>query len=102
MTKRYFITTYGCQANVADSENVAGMLEALGMEECSSLDEANLIIVNTCSVRQASEDKVYGLANRVKKLKKLSSCARSGEARVIGNWGFSPGLPKISAAFIAS
>ncbi len=80
MTKRYFLITYGCQANIADSENVAGMLEVMGMGESSSLDEADLIIVNTCSVRQASEDKVYGLANRVKK---LSSYAGSGEARKI-------------------
>lgn len=73
MEKRYHITTYGCQANIRDSENLAGMLEALGMEESSSLEQTDLILVNTCSVRQASEDKVYGLANKVKELRSKNS-----------------------------
>ena len=69
MEKKYFITTFGCQANSADSENIAGMLEALGMSEADLLSEADLIVINTCSVRQASEDKVYGWANRIKALR---------------------------------
>lgn len=67
--KKYFITTFGCQANIRDSENLSGMLEALGLEESNSLEYSDLILINTCSVRQASEDKVYGLANKIKKLK---------------------------------
>lgn len=67
--KKYLITTYGCQANVADSENIAGLLEVLGMTEAKNLGEADLIIVNSCSVRQASEDKVYGLAHKIKELR---------------------------------
>ena len=73
--KTYFIKTFGCQANVADSNTLAGILEALGFEEVSEpknvrsdkemykkvLPETDLFIVNTCSVRQKSEDKVYGL-----------------------------------------
>lgn len=69
MERKYFITTFGCQANSADSENIAGMLEALGMVGATSASEADLIIINTCSVRQASEDKVYGLSNRIKELR---------------------------------
>lgn len=67
--KKYFITTYGCQANIRDSENLAGMLEALGMEESKQLEQSDLILVNTCSVRQASEDKVYGLSAKMLKVK---------------------------------
>ena len=67
--KKYFITTYGCQANLADSENIAGMLEALGLMPAQKLEEADLVLVNTCSVRQASEDKVYGLAPKIQELR---------------------------------
>jgi len=77
MEKKYFITTFGCQANRADSENIAGMLEVLGMSEAASLFEATLIIINTCSVRQASEDKVYGLANKIKELRSKNSQLRT-------------------------
>lgn len=73
MEKKYFIITFGCQANSADSENIAGMLEALGMSEAGLFSEVDLIVINTCSVRQASEDKVYGLANKIKKLK-IDNC----------------------------
>lgn len=66
--KKYHITTYGCQANVADSSTIAGVLEALGFERASSLEESDVCIINTCSVRQKSEDKVYGLGKIFKKL----------------------------------
>ncbi|MCL5003744.1 MAG: MiaB/RimO family radical SAM methylthiotransferase [Patescibacteria group bacterium] len=69
MEKKYFITTYGCQANIRDSEVISGMLEVLGMLPAASLAEADLLIVNTCSVRQASEDKVYGLSHKITNLK---------------------------------
>jgi tRNA-2-methylthio-N6-dimethylallyladenosine synthase len=66
---KYFIQTFGCQQNKADSEYLAGMLEAMGMEEAEALTAADLFLVNTCSVRQAAEDRVYGLANKVAALK---------------------------------
>jgi len=69
MCKRCYILTYGCQANIRDSENISGLLESLGMLEAKSLAGTDLVVVNTCSVRQASEDKVYGLANKIKELK---------------------------------
>ena len=78
MGKKYLITTYGCQANTADSERISGLLEALGMVETKVFEETDLILVNSCSVRQSSEDKVYGLANRVQKLR-----AKSPELKVI-------------------
>ncbi len=58
--KKYFIQTFGCQANVRDSQVMAGTLDALGMIETKKFKEADVLIINTCSVRQKSEDKVYG------------------------------------------
>ncbi|MEK7595081.1 MAG: MiaB/RimO family radical SAM methylthiotransferase [Patescibacteria group bacterium] len=68
--KKYHITTFGCQANTADSEAMAGILEAFDFYETKKEAEADLWIVNTCSVRQKSEDKVYGLGKKVKDYKK--------------------------------
>jgi tRNA-2-methylthio-N6-dimethylallyladenosine synthase len=58
--KKYYIQTFGCQANVRDSQAMAGTLEALGFIETKNYKVADVLIINTCSVRQKSEDKVYG------------------------------------------
>jgi tRNA-2-methylthio-N6-dimethylallyladenosine synthase len=68
-TQKYYITTFGCQANEADSNTMAGILEALGFEKVTTLQESDLYIVNTCSVRQKSEDKAYGIGREIKILK---------------------------------
>ena len=64
--KTYLIKTLGCQANEADSSTMAGVLEALGFEKAESFDSADVFIVNTCSIRQKSEDKAYGIGKLVK------------------------------------
>ena len=69
MNKKYFLITYGCQANSADSERVSGLLDILGLIEAPTLSGADLVLVNTCSIRQASEDKVYGLATKLAQLR---------------------------------
>jgi tRNA-2-methylthio-N6-dimethylallyladenosine synthase len=56
---KYFIETYGCQMNAHDSERLAGLLEAEGYEAASSDAAADLVVVNTCSVREKAEDKLY-------------------------------------------
>lgn len=66
--KKYHIITYGCQANIADSNVYAGILEALGFEEVFAISEADLVVINTCSVRQKAEDKVYGLGKELKRI----------------------------------
>ncbi len=66
--KKYCIHTFGCQANIADSNTMAGILEALGFEETNTPETAAVFIINTCSVRQKSEDKVYGLGQVFRKL----------------------------------
>lgn len=62
----YHIKTYGCQANMADSNYLAGILEALGFEYQDDPLTADVFLINTCSVRQKSEDKVYGIGKELK------------------------------------
>ena len=61
--------TYGCQMNERDSEIIAGLLEQSGYKEAPSLEEADLVIPNTCSVRHSAENKVYGKLGEIKRLK---------------------------------
>jgi tRNA-2-methylthio-N6-dimethylallyladenosine synthase len=67
---KFFIHTFGCQMNVNDSEHIAGMLQASGKTKGPSLEESDLIIVNTCAVREKSEEKLYSLLGRLENLKK--------------------------------
>lgn len=57
---KYHIVTYGCQMNVHDSEKLAGMLSAMGYTETSEQEDADLILFNTCCVRENAENRVYG------------------------------------------
>jgi tRNA-2-methylthio-N6-dimethylallyladenosine synthase len=68
-TYRYFIRTYGCNANVRDSEHIAGVLEQMGILAAKDITQANLIILNTCAVRQNAENKVFGEVGFLKKRK---------------------------------
>lgn len=67
MSKRYFIYTFGCQMNKADSERIAGDYEARGYQKAKSVKEADEIVINTCSVRQRAEDRVDGLIKNLEK-----------------------------------
>ena len=67
--KNYFIRTYGCQANVRDEETMSGMLDLVGMNKVYDPKEADVIIVNTCAVRENAEDKVFGEIGNLKALK---------------------------------
>lgn len=70
--KKYFIKTYGCQMNVHDSEEIKGIVENLGFAETIELEEADLVILNTCAIRENAHDKVFGFLGRVKHLKKAN------------------------------
>lgn len=63
------IITFGCQMNEADSELMAGLLEGIGYECTDSAEEADIILLNTCCVRETAENKVWGLLGRLKKYK---------------------------------
>lgn len=68
--KKYHIITYGCQMNWSDSERFAGALECLNYEKASSLEDADLIVINACSVRQSAVDRVWGQTKKILELKK--------------------------------
>ncbi len=67
---KYHIITMGCQMNKSDSERVRSLLERLGFFETDNREEADFILINTCSVRQTAEDRVYGLMKEFARLKK--------------------------------
>ena len=69
MILKYFVITYGCQANVSDSEKVATILEKMKYKKASNKNEADLIVVNMCSVRQSAVDRIFGLNRKLMKLK---------------------------------
>ncbi|MCK4682197.1 tRNA (N6-isopentenyl adenosine(37)-C2)-methylthiotransferase MiaB, partial [Candidatus Bipolaricaulota bacterium] len=60
MKKHLYIETWGCQMNLHQSEGIAGLLEERGLSLTDSLDDADVVIFNTCLVRQKAEEKVYG------------------------------------------
>lgn len=67
---KYFIITYGCQMNVRDSEIIAGLLEGTGAVPADAVDDAGIIVFNTCSVRHSAENKVYGKLGEVLAMKR--------------------------------
>ena len=67
--KKYFIKTYGCQMNVHDSENISAILEDLGYTYTDIMDNADIIILNTCAIRENAHNKMFGFLGRVKHLK---------------------------------
>lgn len=65
-----YVRTYGCQQNVADSEKIKGMFEEMGCKICETAEEADIIIFNTCAIREHAEDRVFGNVGALKALKK--------------------------------
>jgi tRNA-2-methylthio-N6-dimethylallyladenosine synthase len=70
--KFYHLQTYGCQANMADSEMIAGILEAVGFQVAENAETADIIILNTCAIRENAENRVFGEIGRLKKLKRTN------------------------------
>lgn len=79
--KKLFIETYGCQMNVADSEVVATIMQMAGYEMCDSLEEADAVFMNTCSIRENAEQKIYG------RLQYFDSLRRKGRHIIVGVLG---------------
>lgn len=67
--KKYFIKTYGCQMNEHDTENIKAILEDMCYEESLIMDDADLILLNTCAIRENAHNKVFGMIGRIKHLK---------------------------------
>ena len=68
--KKVKMLTYGCQMNFSDAERMTGELARIGYEETEDMNEADLIMINTCAVRETAEDKVYGKIGEIKGLKR--------------------------------
>lgn len=79
--RKLFIETYGCQMNVADSEVIASIMKMGGYETCDNLDDADAILLNTCSVRENAENKIY---NRLDTLNALRKKGRNLIVGVVG------------------
>ena len=67
--KKYYMLTYGCQMNVHDSENIKAILEDLKYTETTEMEDANIIVLNTCAIRENAHNKVIGMLGRIKHLK---------------------------------
>ncbi len=67
--KKFYLRTYGCQANFRDGETIVGLLMAMGFEETLEVENADLILLNTCAIRENAENKVFGEIGNLKHLK---------------------------------
>ena len=67
--KTYYVKTYGCQMNVHDSENIKAILEEMGFKENDNMEKSDLILLNTCAIRENAHNKVFGMIGRLKHLK---------------------------------
>lgn len=70
--KSYTLLTYGCQMNVHDSENIAGIMEDMGYTRIEDYEKANIVILNTCAIRENAHNKVFGILGRIKHLKETN------------------------------
>jgi tRNA-2-methylthio-N6-dimethylallyladenosine synthase len=78
MARKYLIETYGCQMNFHDSERMAGLLESAGYEPAEDVAEADVVVVNTCSVREHAESKLYSRLGEIR-----AEAARAGHQPVV-------------------
>lgn len=82
MVKKYYIKTFGCQMNVYDSQRIAAILKNLGYEEAATLKSADLVILNTCHIREKAAEKVFSDLGRINLIKQERS--EEGKDTVIG------------------
>ena len=78
MSKKVYIETYGCQMNVADSEVVVSILSKAGYEPTENIKDAGLILINTCSIRDNAEQRIWGRLKAISHLKKQKNDLRIG------------------------
>lgn len=90
MKRKYFIHTFGCQQNVADSERIAAYCETAGMTKAPSLEAANYVVITTCMIKEAAENKVYGMVNNLKAIKEAKQ--KVGEEFIIVITGCMTGM----------
>ena len=88
--KKYLVKTYGCQMNERDSENICAMLEELGFTRCNDIEIADLVILNTCAIRENAHNKVFGMLGRLKHIKEsrpllIGLCGCMAQEEVVVN-----------------
>ncbi len=91
MSDRYYIKTFGCQMNENDSERIAQLLAGQGMEEVANAAEADVVVFNTCTIRENADNKFYGRVNQLRGLKQsrpelrivVAGCLAQGEREAI-------------------
>ena len=71
-SRKAYVRSFGCQLNVSDGEKIKGLLKKIGYSFTEDENEADLIILNTCAVRESAEDRVFGIVGSMKKLKELN------------------------------
>lgn len=76
--KKYFIKTYGCQMNVSDSERINGWYESRGWKLVEEIEKADEVVINSCSVRESAENRVFGLINNLNKLPRKPKIVLTG------------------------
>ena len=70
ITKNIYVKSYGCQMNVYDSNRIKNLFEPKGYAETKDIEKADLIVLNTCHIREKAVEKVYSDIGRIKKIKK--------------------------------
>ena len=76
--RRYLIRTFGCQMNEHDSERIAGLLDDDGLVPAESLDDADVVVLNTCCIRENADNKLYGNLGQLKRWKDGGTDAATG------------------------
>ena len=71
--KTYFLKTYGCQMNEHDSENISAMIESMGFRRIDNYEEADMVLLNTCSIRENAHNKAFGMLGRLKHIKETTN-----------------------------
>ena len=71
--KKYFLKTYGCQMNEHDSENISAMIESMGFVKVDNYEEADMVLLNTCSIRENAHNKAFGMLGRLKHIKETTN-----------------------------
>ena len=71
--KTFYVRTYGCQMNEHDSEKIKGMLKSVGFSASDELEKSDIVILNTCAIRENAHDKVFGFLGVLKHLKETTN-----------------------------
>lgn len=90
MKRSYFIHTFGCQQNIADSERIAAYCEAAKMTKAATIEKANYVVITTCMIRESAENRVYGMVNNLIPLKEKKQ--KNGEEFTIVITGCMTGM----------